>query len=105
MSTRLTLEALTDASLKARGLPELVYRYSAENGIVVIQRGISGYFVPSNLPPHLATKPDPTAAQDWVAARNAAMNVTEAQAEAMFCGSAFGWHLPLADPAVQRTAL
>lgn len=105
MSTRLQMEALTDASLAARGLPEIAYRFEPEVGIVAMLRGQDGYHVPTNLPPHLTgRKLDPAEAERWVENRNAAMGVTAAQAEAMFVGSAFGWHVPLANPKMHGAA-
>lgn len=99
MNTRLQMEALTDASLAARGLPEIAYRFEPEVGIVAMLRGKDGYYPPTNLPPHLTgRKLDKEEAERWVENRNRAMGVTQPQAEAMFVGSAFGWHVPLADP-------
>ena len=95
MSTRLRIEAERDSELAARGLPELCYRHEPSVGIVVIQRGITGYSEAPNAPRGLA---DAEAAA-WVARQNDRLGVTRAQAEAMFAGSAFGWHTRLAFPA------
>lgn len=93
MSKLTEIEAIRDAELARRGLPEICYRYEPETGVALIMRGKPGFYPPTNLPPDLA---DPGA---WVARQNARLGVSHAQAEAMFAGSAFGWHLPIADPA------
>ena len=84
--------AIRDDALAALGLPKIAYYHSAEDGIVVIMRGESGYRLPTNLPPAID---DPA---QFVDGRNRAMGVSPAQREAMFAGSAFGWRLPIADP-------
>jgi hypothetical protein len=96
MAVQITIDAARDRALADRGLPEHAYRFEPEVGIVLIRRGIAGYSVATNAPVGL----EPEQAEIWVALQNARMGVSPAQAEAMFAGSAFGWHVPLADPAV-----
>ena len=62
---------------------------------VMIRCGVMGYTLTE-------VRTDDTAA--WVDQANAELGVTEAQREAMFAGSMFGWHLPIADPAKHRIA-
>lgn len=93
-------ERVTDQVLAERGLPEIAFRFEPEVGIVVIRRGIEGYFPASNVPAGL-TAADSSA---WVERQNANLGITQAQADAMFAGSAFGWHVPLADPKVAASS-
>ena len=75
-------------------LPEKCYVYvEAADRIGIVTRGEDGY-QPAGI------KPEPGVSKQKAAEHlNDAMGVTSAQAEAMKCGSLFGWELKLADPA------
>ena len=86
------LDTARDDLLAARGLPELAWLDNAEGQVVaggakvlVIRRGEHGYCPTSSIL---------TADQ-----LNRRYGVTEAQVQAMLCGSMFGWHCPAAFPA------
>jgi len=71
-------------------LPEHCYSMlSAENTLIKIVKGESGYYEVCQLDEH-GRKP--------VDAKNAAIGVTKAQEAAMVIGSMFGWDKPGADP-------
>lgn len=74
----------------ANGLPE--YCFSVHNitdEVILIKRGESGYY------PYF----DGTfKGEDEAKRLNDEIEVTPAQAEAMFVGSMFGWYVPGADP-------
>ncbi|MBQ6153088.1 MAG: hypothetical protein IJJ15_05030 [Ruminococcus sp.] len=74
-------------------LPERCYVYiQSENKIGVVKKGENGY---EELP--LAFS-DSNEAKKTVDDLNKKDGVTKAQAEAMLCGSMFGWQTPAADP-------
>lgn len=100
MSKRLQMDAMRDEALAVRGLPEIAYRFESSVGIIAILRGAAGYRVPTDIPEGL-TEDD---MQRWVDARNRAMGVSAADAQAMFVGSAFGWNTPGADPKMHEAA-
>lgn len=85
-------------------LPEFCYAYIDDlNQIALIQRGVDGYRVPINIPDNLLQ--DASLARAWIDKQNSGLKVSPAQREAMVSGSMFGWHLPLADPAVHKNAM
>lgn len=74
-------------------LPEVCYHISGVSGeIVRLYRGVQGY-QETDIP-----FSDMTDAQAQAEALNEELGVTKAQAEAMYCGSLFGFHVPAADP-------
>jgi hypothetical protein len=77
------------ARFTAPGLPELCYGLNlSDNAIIIIRRGVSGYYLT-----------DYGKGTDAVVdTLNARQGVTKAQREAMEAGSMFGWHVPAADP-------
>jgi len=67
-------------------LPPRCYAQHPSTGKVIgIERGKRGYY--------------PVETRVTADQLNAVLNVTPAQREAMLAGSAFGWHVPAADPA------
>ena len=82
-----------DAQLEARGLPQFCFvQHPHRNEIVMLRRGQLGYYKPLA---HLVESGTVTADE-----LNQSLGVTKAQAEAMRCGSIFGFHTPGADPKV-----
>ena len=74
-------------------LPEKAYVYiESENKIGVVTKGEMGY---KEMDITFSDKQD---ALDMVNINNKKHGITKAQAEAMKCGSMFGWHVPAADP-------
>lgn len=72
-------------------LPEHCYSMlSAENTLIKIVKGESGYHEVCQLDDH---------GRKTVDAKNTAIGVTKAQEAAMVIGSMFGWDKPGADPA------
>jgi len=71
-------------------LPERCYATLASTGeLIRIERGEPGYY------------PEPEYTEFATAEMlNDALGVSKAEAEAMFTGSMFGWHVPGADPAM-----
>ncbi len=71
-------------------LPEYCYGLRPPtHEIVIIKRGVRGYFPSSFLK---------VSTQEKVNELNKSMHVTRAQAEAMMYGSMFGWDTPASDP-------
>lgn len=83
-----------DAQLAERGLPPLCYWLGGSDVPVFIRRGVSGCYPVTNAPEGASA----AELGEWIARQNGRLGVSETQAEAMFAGSAFGWHVPLADP-------
>ena len=76
-----------------KSLPEKSYVYiQSENKIGVVIKGAKGY---AELPIAFS---DSGEARRMVDEHNQKLGITKAQAEAMLCGSMFGWHCPAADP-------
>lgn len=77
----------------ADGLPELCFTVIKSTGeLACIKRGESGYY-PSDWDMH-----DRKRNEELAADQNERLGVTEAQRQAMECGSMFGWNAPGADP-------
>jgi hypothetical protein len=98
----MTLETLPTEELSRANLarlPNLCYALidCREPGsrIVLIKAGESGYYKTDVDRPTLELD----AAREIVDRLNSRLGVTPRQVEAMACGSAFGWHVPGADPA------
>ena len=75
--------------------PESFSVLPSEPRLIGIHRGVPGY-----TPLRLCESKE--AAHEMAARLNAERGVDEAQAEAMKCGSMFGWHTPSADPDLYR---
>lgn len=74
-------------------LPKQCYVFiQTENKVGIVKRGENGYY-PTDI---IGGKPSETKA--LVEESNRKLGVTKAQAEAMKCGSMFGWDTPAADP-------
>jgi len=77
----------------AQGLPDLCFSVIKTTGeLICIKRGVEGYF-PSDW-----NTPERERNEEIAADQNQRLGVTEAQRQAMECGSMFGWNLPGADP-------
>lgn len=87
----------TTCSCLAEGLPELAYvanEWDKSPGaapVYLVRRGESGYW-----PVYTKLTADEL---------NAELGVSEAQREAMYTGSLFGWHTPGADPQLQEALI
>ena len=66
------------------------YQHPDSDKLIFIRFGQSGYW-PSSM---LGVVNDELTADVW----NTAHDITKGQAEAMFVGSMFGWHVPAANP-------
>lgn len=74
-------------------LPDKAYAYiESDNTIGVVEKGESGY---KRMDFSFRNKED---ALERVNANNQKLGISRRQAEAMKCGSMFGWHTPAADP-------
>lgn len=79
---------MTDVLETLKKLPEYCYTTLKSTGEVIgIQRGVPGH-----------VKVVLGSGVDTVDKANELLGVNKAQAEAMFVGSLFGWHVPAADP-------
>ena len=77
----------------AHGLPDLCFSVIKSTGeLICIKRGVEGYF-PSDW-----NTPDRERNEEIAADQNRRLGVTEAQRQAMECGSMCGWGVPGADP-------
>ena len=77
----------------AQGLPDLCFSVIKSTGeLICIKRGESGYY-PSDW-----NTPDRSRNEEIAADQNQRLGVTDAQRQAMECGSMFGWGVPSADP-------
>ena len=77
----------------AQGLPDLCFSVIKSTGeLICIKRGESGYY-PSDW-----NTPDRERNEEIAADQNKRLGVTDAQKQAMECGSMFGWGVPGADP-------
>jgi len=77
----------------AQGLPDLCFSVIKTTGeLICIKRGVEGYF-PSDW-----NTPDRERNEELAADHNKHLGVTDAQRQAMECGSMFGWGVPGADP-------
>ena len=77
----------------AQGLPDLCFSVIKTTGeLICIKRGVEGYF-PSDW-----NTPDRERNEEIAADNNKRLGVTDAQRQAMECGSMFGWGVPGADP-------
>ena len=77
----------------AQGLPDLCFSVIKSTGeLICIKRGVEGYF-PSDW-----STPDRERNEEIAADQNQRLGVTEAQRQAMECGSMCGWGVPGADP-------
>lgn len=76
-------------------LPEYCYAVSDfSKELIVLKRGVPGYF-PTNI--STSDAEENRAMADYM---NSKLGVSKAQAQAMFVGSLFGWHVPGADPSM-----
>ena len=77
----------------AEGLPDLCFSVIKSTGeLICIKRGVEGYF-PSDW-----NTPDRERNEEIAADQNQRLGVSDAQRQAMECGSMFGWGVPGADP-------
>ena len=77
----------------AQGLPDMCFSVIKSTGeLICIKRGVEGYF-PSDW-----NTPDRERNEELAADHNKHLGVTDAQRQAMECGSMFGWGVPGADP-------
>ncbi len=77
----------------AEGLPEMCFSVIKSTGeLICIKRGVEGYF-PSDW-----STPERERNEETAADNNRRLGVTDAQRQAMECGSMCGWGVPGADP-------
>ena len=77
----------------AQGLPDLCFSViKSTDELICIKRGVEGYF-PSDW-----NTPDRERNEEIAADQNKRLGVTDAQRQAMECGSMFDWGVPGADP-------
>lgn len=70
------------------GLPdESFYKHNVTGETILIKRGVQGYYPQNQLKD---SDPDEL---------NEKLGVSKTQAEAMYAGSMFGWHIPASNPA------